>query len=72
MTFRELREKHGFSNGAHLAKLAGIDQTTISQLDAGKITNPRYGTVEAIGDVLGLSTAVVMRAIRQTVKEVAA
>ena len=71
MTFRELREKHGFSNGAHLAKLAGIDQSTISQLDVGKITNPRYGTVEAIADVLQLSTAVVMRAIRQTAKEAA-
>jgi predicted transcriptional regulator len=71
MTFRELREKHGFPNGAHLAKLAGIDQSTISQLDVGKITNPRYGTVEAIADVLGLSTAVVMRAIRQTAKEAA-
>ena len=34
-----------------------------------QITNPRYGTVEALADVLGLSTAVVMRAIRQTVKE---
>ena len=71
MTFRELREKHGFPNGAHLAKLAGIDQSTISQLDVGKIENPRYGTVEAIADVLGLSTAVVMRAVRQTVKEAA-
>jgi transcriptional regulator with XRE-family HTH domain len=71
MTFKELREQAGFENGARLAKLAGIDQTTISQLDAGKIANPRYGTVEALADVLGLPTGAVMKAIRHTVKRVA-
>ena len=71
MTFRELRERHGFPNGARLAKLANIDQTTVSQLDVGKVADPRYSTVEAIAEVLGVSVGVVMRAIRQTLKEAA-
>jgi len=66
MTFRALREKAGFANGARLAQLANIDQTTISQLDAGKVTDPRYSTVEAIAEVLGVTTGAVMRAIRET------
>jgi len=69
MTFRELREKHGFQNGAQLAKLADVDQTTISQLDVGKVADPRYSTVEAIAEVLGTTPGAVMRAIRQSVKE---
>jgi len=71
MTFRELREKYGFASGARLAKLADIDQTTISQLDVGKVVDPRYSTVEAIADVLGVTTGTVMKAIRQTAKEAA-
>jgi predicted transcriptional regulator len=66
MTFRELREKHGFASGSRLAKLANIDQTTISQLDVGKVADPRYSTVEAIAEVLGVTPGAVMRAIRET------
>lgn len=68
MTFRKLREQHGFENGARLAKLANLDQTTISQLDAGKISDPRYSTVEAIAEVLGITVGAVMKAIRETAK----
>lgn len=71
MTFRELRERAGFRSGARLAKLAGIDQTTISQLDLGQVADPRYSTVEAIAEVLGTTPGAVMRAIRKTVEEVA-
>lgn len=71
MTFRELREKAGFENGARLAKLAGLDQTTISQLDSGKVADPRWSTLEALAQVLDTTPAIVMRAIRQTVKEAA-
>jgi predicted transcriptional regulator len=69
MTFRELREKHGFANSARLARLAGVDQTTISQLDLGKVTDPRYSTVEQIAEVLGTTPGAVIRAIRRTLKE---
>jgi transcriptional regulator with XRE-family HTH domain len=71
MTFKELREQQGFASGARLAKLAGIEQTTISQLDAGKVSNPRYATVEAIAEVLGLSMGAVMKAIRESAEKVA-
>jgi transcriptional regulator with XRE-family HTH domain len=71
MTFRELREKHGFRSGAQLAELTGLDQTTISQLDVGKVADPRYSTVEALAGVLGTTTGAVIRAIRQTVQEAA-
>jgi transcriptional regulator with XRE-family HTH domain len=66
MTFKELRERQGFASAARLARFAAIEANTISQLDAGKIQNPRYATVEAIADVLDVPTAVVMRAIRAT------
>jgi transcriptional regulator with XRE-family HTH domain len=71
MRFKELRERQGFASGARLAKLANVEQTTISQLDAGKVADPRYSTVEALADVLGVTTGAVMRAIRETVKEAA-
>jgi transcriptional regulator with XRE-family HTH domain len=71
MTFRELRERHGFESGARLAKLAGVDQTTISHLDAGKVKDPRISTLERIAETLGVTTGAVMRAIRETIKEAA-
>lgn len=69
MTFRELRERHGFRHGTRLAKLAGVDQTTISQLDLGKVADPLYSTVAAIAEVFDVSPAVVMKAIRETAKQ---
>lgn len=71
MTFRELRERHGYPSGAKLAKHAGLDQTTISQLDQGKIADPRYSTLEAIAAVLDLSIGAVMRSVRQSCKKAA-
>lgn len=66
MTFKELREKRGFEKGTELARTAGLEQTTISQLDLGKIRNPRYLTVKAIAEALGTTTDIVYRAIERT------
>lgn len=66
MTFKELRERQGFASAARLAKFADVEATTISQLDCGKVQNPRYATVEAIAEVLDVTPGVVMRAIRAT------
>jgi predicted transcriptional regulator len=66
MTFRQLRERAGFKTGVRLAAAAGVKQTTVSQLDYGKVQDPRYSTVEAIAEALGVTEAVVMRAVRQS------
>jgi transcriptional regulator with XRE-family HTH domain len=66
MTFRELRERKGFKTGSELARTARVQQTTVSQLDYGKVTDPRYSTVEALAEALGTTPAVVMRAVRET------
>lgn len=52
MTFRELRERAELSQ-AQLAEAAGVDQTTISQIELGKVRDPRYGTVKALAKALG-------------------
>lgn len=69
MTFRTLRERRGFRRGQALAARARIQQTTVSQLDLGKISDPRYSTVEALAEALNTSTEVVMKAIRATVRQ---
>jgi transcriptional regulator with XRE-family HTH domain len=69
MTFKQLRESHGFLTAAELARKAGVKPTTVSQLDLGKLRNPRYGTIEAIADALGVSPQMVMRSVRNTRKE---
>ena len=62
MTFRELRDKAQLSQ-AQLAAAAGVDQTTISQIETGKVTDPRYGTVSALAEILGTTTSVLANVI---------
>jgi transcriptional regulator with XRE-family HTH domain len=62
MTFRELRDKARLSQ-AQLAAAAGVDQTTISQIETGKVRDPRYGTVSALAEVLGTTTSVLAAVI---------
>lgn len=69
MTFQELRERAGFANRGDLAHRIGVDPGTIRHLDTGHVADPRYSTVEALATVLNTTTAVVMLAIRQSVKE---
>lgn len=68
MTFRELRERAGFSR-SELAALIGVDPGTIRYLDTGHVADPRYSTVEALATAFNTTTALVMLAIRQTVKD---
>lgn len=65
MTFRELRESVGLDQ-PQLAFRSGVHQTTISQIECGRVRDPRYSTVQALADALGTTAAVVVRAIEQT------
>lgn len=56
MTFKELRRKARLSQ-AQLADAAGVDQKTISFIEVGKVRDPRYGTISAIAQVLGVTPA---------------
>ena len=41
MNFRELRE-HAELTQYRLAQLSGVEQTTISQIELGKVRDPRW------------------------------
>jgi transcriptional regulator with XRE-family HTH domain len=62
MTFKQLRERAKLSQG-QLADAAGVDQTTISQIELGKVRDPRYGTVSALAEVLGTTPAILANVI---------
>jgi transcriptional regulator with XRE-family HTH domain len=70
MTFRELRERAGF-NQVELAARSGVQQTTISQLDLGKVTDPRWSTIQALAVALETTPDVVARAISMPPKPTA-
>ena len=65
MTFRQLREQAGITQ-AQLAKLSGVEQTTVSQLELGKVRDPRWSTISALAIVLNASPGTVAKAIEQT------
>lgn len=70
MTFRQLREQAGI-NQAQLAKLSGVEQTTVSQLELGKVRDPRWSTIAALAVALNASPTIVAKAIEQTTKPIA-
>jgi transcriptional regulator with XRE-family HTH domain len=65
MTLRQLREDKGLTQ-EELAAAAGCEQTTISQLECGKVRDPRYSTVAALAKVLKTSTSIVMASIAES------
>jgi len=50
---RALRKDRGLGQEA-LARHAGVAQTTVSLIEC-RVVDPRWGTVEKLGDVLGVS-----------------
>lgn len=62
MKLRALRERAGLTQ-EQLASKSGVQQTTISQLELGKVRDPQYSTVAALAFALGMSTDQVARAI---------
>lgn len=67
MTFRELLQQSGLT-GYRLAKLSGVEQTTISQLELGKVRDPRWSTIAALAAALDTAPGVVAKAITETPK----
>lgn len=65
MTFRQLRQQSGVSQ-KRLAALSGVEQTTISQLDLGKVRDPRWSTISALAVALNVAPGAVAQAIAQT------
>lgn len=67
MNFRQLRERAGITQ-YRLAQLTGVEQTTISQLELGKVRDPRWSTISALAEALDTTPATVARAIENTQK----
>lgn len=65
MTFRDMRKRAGFTQQA-LATAAGVDQVTISQLELGKVRDPRYSTIRALARALDTTEGAVAKAIERT------
>jgi transcriptional regulator with XRE-family HTH domain len=65
MTFRELLKESGLT-GYRLAKLSGVEQTTISQLELGKVRDPRWSTIAALASALETAPSTVAKAIAET------
>ncbi len=54
---KRLREAKGLSK-YRLAKLSGIDEAYVGQLESGKIDQPRRATLEMLAKGLGVSSSV--------------
>ncbi len=67
MNFRQLRE-HARVTQYRLAQISGVEQTTISQLELGKVRDPRWSTISALAIALNTTPGTVARAITQTAK----
>ena len=65
MTFRQLLREAGMT-GYRLAKLSGVEQTTISQLELGKVRDPRWSTIAALAGALEIAPSTVAKAIAET------
>jgi transcriptional regulator with XRE-family HTH domain len=65
MNFRELRQQRGLSQEA-LAAEAGVQQVTISQIELGKVRDPRWSTVIRLATALEVSPHRIAQAIQDT------
>ena len=65
MDFRGLRQRAGFTQ-YRLAKVSGVNQTTLSQLELGKVRDPRWSTISALALVLNTTPGTVAKAIERT------
>jgi transcriptional regulator with XRE-family HTH domain len=67
MTLRELRERKKLTQ-AEVAERGDVEQTTVSQLELGKIRDPRVSTLEALAKVYDVKLQVVLDALGESVQ----
>lgn len=67
MNFRQLRVRAGLSQ-YRLAQLSDVEQTTVSQIELGKVRDPRWSTISALAIVLNTTPGTVAKAIQHTAK----
>lgn len=65
MNFREMRDAAGLTQEV-LAARADVDQTTVSQIETGKVRRPQYDTVSRLAQALGVTTDQLAAAIAVT------
>jgi transcriptional regulator with XRE-family HTH domain len=65
VTFKQLRERAQLTQEA-LADVSGVHQTTVSQIETGKIRSPQYATVAALAKALNTTPEVVANAISES------
>lgn len=68
MTLRELREKKKLTQ-AEVAERGDVEQTTVSQLELGKIRDPRVSTLEKLAEVYDVKLQVVLDALSESVNQ---
>jgi XRE family transcriptional regulator, regulator of sulfur utilization len=64
---RSLREALGWSQ-QELAERCQLEQTTISALETGKVTDPRVSTLKQLSQGMKLSPSRVLRAIEEAAR----
>ena len=67
MNFRQLRQRSRITQ-YRLAQLSGVEQTTISQIELGKVRDPRWLTIAALATALNATPGAVAQAIENTTK----
>lgn len=70
MTLRELRDTKGLSQ-VEVAERGALEQTTVSQLECGKISDPRHSTLQKLARVYGVKLQVVVDALAESVEKAA-
>jgi transcriptional regulator with XRE-family HTH domain len=71
MNLKHLRERAGCGTQEEAAALVGVDQTTISKLEAGNVPSPRLDTLQKLATGYGVELSVVVAAVRASVSEAA-
>ena len=62
MTLRQMRESRTLTQ-EQVAAETGLDQTTISQIENGRVRDPRYSTLVALASVYRVSVEEIASAI---------